>query len=87
MVVHISALTGDLDGVNKIIQRSKIPSCTVRALDNYGYTALHYAARNGHVEICQVLLDNGAHVDVQTKSGEATPLHKAASAGNDFYIY
>lgn len=51
------------------------------APDNAGYTALHYAARNGFIEICKILLQNGANIDAQTKSANATPLHKAAASG------
>lgn len=50
--------------------------------DNSGYTPLHYAARKGHVDICKILLQNGALIDAKTNSGQATPLHKAAAAGN-----
>lgn len=49
--------------------------------DNYDYTALHYAARAGDLEICKLLLDEGrAEVNAVTKGG-ATPLHRAASMG------
>lgn len=48
--------------------------------DNSGYTALHYAACNGHVDVCKMLIQVGANVDAQTR-GLATPLHKAAAAG------
>ena len=35
----------------------------VRRADGAGHTALHFAAKNGHVEALRVLLDNGARVD------------------------
>lgn len=59
----------------------------VNTPDNAGYTPLHYAARKGYVDICKILLQNGALVDAQTKSGHATPIHKAAAAGNSLHIY
>lgn len=46
--------------------------------DLSGYTALHYAARGGHYDICKKLLDMGANPDVQTRCGKTTPLHRAA---------
>lgn len=53
--------------------------------DDFDYTALHYAARNGNVEICKMLIEDGkADVDAITKAG-ATALHRAAMMGN--YIY
>jgi len=32
-----------------------------------GYTPLHVAAKEGHVEICETLLENGASVSLKTK--------------------
>ncbi|XP_055593795.1 ankyrin repeat domain-containing protein 39-like [Uranotaenia lowii] len=49
--------------------------------DQSGYTALHYAARCGHQEICRRLLDSGIGVDEQTHGG-ATALHRAAMMGH-----
>ncbi|GBO99290.1 Ankyrin repeat domain-containing protein 39 [Eumeta japonica] len=46
--------------------------------DNCDYTALQYAARNGNVDICKLLLSEGkADIDAVTKGG-ATALHRAA---------
>ena len=42
----------------------------------------HYAARNGHLNICQILIDHSASPNVQTKSGKVTPLHRAAYCGH-----
>ncbi|MCJ1385533.1 hypothetical protein MMC17_008656 [Xylographa soralifera] len=50
-----------------------------------GTTALHVAAKNGHIEIATLLLDHGADVEAKGdetgRSGE-TPLHCAASEGH-----
>lgn len=52
------------------------------ARDDCDYTALHYAARNGNEQICQLLVNEGnADVNAVTKAG-ATPLHRAAMMGN-----
>lgn len=50
--------------------------------DNSGYTALHYAARSGHLSICSILLENGTNVDERTHGG-VTALHRAAMMGHD----
>lgn len=54
---------------------------SANAEDSAGYTALHYAARNGHHEICKMLLENNASANAQTRCGRATPLHRAAMQG------
>jgi hypothetical protein len=41
-----------------------------------GTTALHMAARRGHVEIARALLDSGAAVNVRNRKGD-TPLQRA----------
>lgn len=48
--------------------------------DDHGYTALHFAAQNGHVSIVQFLLLK-AHCDVNAQQCGATPLHRAAFSG------
>ena len=35
----------------------------VNAVDKDKWTALHYAAQNGHVDVVKVLLQNGANVN------------------------
>ncbi|KAL0849199.1 hypothetical protein ABMA28_013537 [Loxostege sticticalis] len=76
-----AAFNGDKERVNTLIAKAKNITETVNAPDNSGYTALHYAARNGHIDICAILLKNGACINAQTRTGNATPLHKAAAAG------
>ena len=46
----------------------------------------HYAARSGHSQVCSFLLLNGACVNAQTRSGDVTPLHRAAYCGCDDVI-
>jgi len=46
-----------------------------------GNSALHYAAVNGHAEICEVLLRAGVSRDARTKVNR-TPLHLAAQHGH-----
>ncbi|XP_043940320.1 ankyrin repeat domain-containing protein 39 isoform X2 [Protopterus annectens] len=72
-----AAVDGDLDHVKKFLQKGTDPSVP----DRSGYTALHYASRNGHYAICEYLLKNGANSNAQTNGG-ASPLHRAAYCGH-----
>jgi serine/threonine-protein phosphatase 6 regulatory ankyrin repeat subunit B len=49
--------------------------------DEYGWTPLHEAADNGHVEIVRLLLQNGAEVNARGV-WDMTPLHEAACNGH-----
>lgn len=54
--------------------------------DNIGRSALHLAARwDGDGDITALVLEHGAHPDVQDSRG-VTPLHIAAHHGNRFFV-
>ena len=53
--------------------------CNTR--DSSGYTALHYAALNGHLDIVELLLSYEASCNSADDKG-SSPLHLAAWAGN-----
>ena len=44
-------------------------------------SALHIAAREGHLEIASLLIDKGAEIDVLDRN-DFTPLHNATWNGN-----
>lgn len=73
-----TALENDIERVKMLLNRGY----STNAMDSGGYTALHYAARNGHYHVCELLLENGAAVNAVTRCAQATPLHKAASQGH-----
>ena len=52
----------------------------VFAKDEDGWTPLHWAARWGHTEVAQALLEAGADVNAKNELGQ-TPLDMAAEEG------
>ena len=71
---HRSAARGNTEEVRKFLSEKKE---AVDALDEHGFTALHYAAQHNQVFIVNMLLDFGAQVAVTAMDG-STPLHLAA---------
>lgn len=69
----ISALKGQLDLANRLIERGA-------DVNKPGWTPLHYAATNGHVAVIRLLLDKHAYIDAAAPSG-STPLMMAAHYG------
>ncbi|XP_053905606.1 ankyrin repeat domain-containing protein 39 [Cuculus canorus] len=72
-----AARDGDEARVLELLERHGEPGQP----DEAGYTALHYASRNGHLGVCQLLLGRGARCDARTPGG-ATPLHRASYCGH-----
>lgn len=48
--------------------------------ESNGYTALHWAAIKGNTKIAEMLVENGAKVDITDTSGQ-TPLQRATAHG------
>ncbi len=75
-----AARLGNLDKVADFVARDA--SCA-REFDHNGWTALHVAAHFGHVEIVEVLLENGAELEARSENtASQNPLHMAIGAGN-----
>lgn len=72
-----AAIHNEVDRIRNFISLGK-----TMERDNFGYTALHYAARNGNEEICKILINAGLADVNATTNGGATPLHRAAMMGH-----
>ena len=69
----LAAMGGRLDIVKSLIARDA-------DVNKPGWTALHYAATRGHVEVMRLLLDKSAYIDAASPNG-TTPLMMAAFYG------
>jgi 26S proteasome non-ATPase regulatory subunit 10 len=69
---------GDLAKVRRLLDRN--PNLAF-SKNREGFTALHYAASYGYLEIAELLLTKNADVNAKTSKGDA-PLHYAASYGH-----
>ncbi|KAG8574650.1 hypothetical protein GDO81_009261 [Engystomops pustulosus] len=72
-----AAMDGDLKRVQRFVEKGTDPNLA----DNFGYTALHYSSRHGHLPVCSFLLKSGADSNAQTHGG-STALHRAAYCGH-----
>ena len=64
-ILHQAIRTKNFDFAKMLIDAG----ADVNAMDEYGYTALICAAKDGHTEIVQLLIDAGADVNVRNNIG------------------
>jgi ankyrin repeat protein len=70
-----ASLYGMLPEVKILVNQKEVP------VNRSGWTPLHYACTNGHLNIAEFLLDKGAAVDAPSPNG-TTPIMMAIRAGN-----
>jgi len=71
-----AAKTGDYKTIKKLIEAK--PGL-VSACDLLKQSALHWAAKEGHLDICQILIEHGANANLNDV-GDKTPLYYALKA-------
>jgi len=77
--LHKAAKEGDMEKVKSLLAEN--PDKIDDKDPIYGYTPLHRAAHQGHYEVAEYLLDQGADVNAESKKGE-TPLKLARQQEN-----
>jgi ankyrin repeat protein len=70
----MAALRGNLAAARALIDKDADVNKT-------GWTPLHYAATNGHLDVMQLLLEHHAYIDAESPNG-STPLMMAALYGS-----
>ena len=61
-LLHFAADGGFTDIVRLLIKKGKIP---INTLDQSGWSPLHVAAGHNYFEVVQVLLENGAEINIK----------------------
>ncbi len=76
--IHDAAKSEDVNQMKSFIDKGY----NVNAIEKKtGWTPLHSAASFGHISIAEMLINNGANVNMTSNSG-STPLHIAVDQGN-----
>jgi len=70
--LHILAAADDLETIEFLFSKG-IYIDSINAIDSQGSTALHYAAAHGHLEVCNLLLKNGANLTIVNDKGTFAP--------------
>ena len=74
-----AARQGKIEDVKRMLDGDKSSININKKRKKNGYTALHYAAFEEHLDIVEVLLDHGTDINIKNKDGE-TPLDLARKA-------
>lgn len=77
--MHQLAENGKMEDISYLLSSDPIHRPRIDERDKYGYTALHWAAQKGHLEIVKLLLKNGASLELKSFDNGWTPLHCAVS--------
>ena len=80
-LIHLAAMENWSDILKRCLDRAD--DINVNAIDHSGGTALHYAAKLGCTESCNVLLDAGASARLQNRMGRTAPQEAADAGYND----
>ena len=80
--IHDAAKSEDIDQIKSFIDKGY----NVNTIEQKtGWTPLHSAVSFGHISIVELLINNGANVNMASNSG-FTPLHIAVDQGNVSFV-
>ncbi|KAJ8329638.1 hypothetical protein BDV3_003647 [Batrachochytrium dendrobatidis] len=79
--IHSAAQSNNRTRLTSLLSRSN-PIQLANQLDSAGYSPLHYAARQGHLDVCKLLIQAGADINYATLELHTTSLHRAVVGGH-----
>ncbi len=77
----IAAHEGEAAEVKKLLEKGSNIKVTASYKHVNGWTALHFAAQEGHEKIIELLIAKGADINQKDKVQQRTPLHLASAQG------
>ena len=84
VILYNSVLDGDLEGVMRCLENGgRVGLVGPQGLT---LTPLVTAAKNGHTDICGLLLAHGGNVNEVESNSKLTALHYAAATGNESLV-
>ncbi|KPK43477.1 MAG: hypothetical protein AMJ65_05645 [Phycisphaerae bacterium SG8_4] len=82
VTIHLAVFVGDADTTRSLINEGG----KVNLLDDRGYAPLHYAAKTGNRALAELLIAEGAEIDIKSlkysEDPNASPLYVAVYYGN-----
>lgn len=78
--IHWAAGSGNIEIVKYLLSDNINESADLTRSNNF--SPLHAAAMNGFTKIVELLIENGANVNVQTDPQKYTPIHSASFGGH-----
>ena len=82
MILHLSTRSGSVDATCWLLNHG----ADANVQNDGGWTPLHMAAWNKHLEIVQILLDHHADIHAQSHRGEVALHHAACHHSSPFHI-
>ena len=67
-----AAATGDVDHIHKMVTDNAIHKDMIHNKDSNGWMPIHEAARGGHLNVVQLLVEFGADVNERTNFGDGS---------------